>query len=60
VNYLYWHATAEGDTTNQWLREQLRAAAALLAGSRFAKKNRRAAKTGPKVALAISTSIAAE
>ena len=32
---LYWHATAEGDTTNQWLRGIARAA--LLAGSRFGK-----------------------
>ncbi|MCC8977719.1 LysR family transcriptional regulator [Bradyrhizobium acaciae] len=60
VNYLYWHATAEGDTTNQWLREQLRAAASLLAGSRFSKKNRRAAKTRPKVGVPMPTSLAAE
>ena len=60
VNYLYWHATAEGDTTNQWLREQLRAAAALLAGSRFGKKTQRAAKARPRVGVPIPTSLAAE
>lgn len=45
VNYLYWHATAEGDTTNQWLREQLRATAAQMEESRSGRKKRSSTRT---------------
>ncbi|WP_245312680.1 LysR family transcriptional regulator [Bradyrhizobium macuxiense] len=60
VNYLYWHATAEGDTTNQWLREQLQAAAKLLAGSQFGRKNGRVARAKPRAGFSSPTAIAAE
>jgi DNA-binding transcriptional LysR family regulator len=58
VNYLYWHATAEGDTPNQWLREQLRAAAKLLARSHL--KNGRAPRTRAKAEFPTPAGIAAE
>lgn len=59
LNYLYWHATAEDDTTNQWLREQLRAAAGSLARGHLGRRNGRAAKPS-KAAASAPIGIAAE
>ncbi|MBR0750621.1 LysR family transcriptional regulator [Bradyrhizobium jicamae] len=56
INYLYWHATADGDATNQWLREQLQAAAATLGPSHVGRKTGRATKRRQP----IPTSLAAE
>ncbi|MFB9269142.1 LysR family transcriptional regulator [Bradyrhizobium erythrophlei] len=56
INYLYWHATAESDTTNQWLREQLRAAASTLGPRHLGRRNGRTAKRRPP----IPASLAAE
>lgn len=56
LNYMYWHATADEDTTNQWLREQLRAAASVLTRSHFG----RVARTKPKSGLSVPSGLAAE
>jgi DNA-binding transcriptional LysR family regulator len=60
INYLYWHATAEGDTTNQWLREQLRAAAQTLSLGHVDRQGRRSVKIGSKAKFSAPTIIAAE
>ncbi|MBR0938911.1 LysR family transcriptional regulator [Bradyrhizobium jicamae] len=56
INYMYWHATAEDDTPNQWLREQLQAAAATLGPSHLARKRGRATRRR----LPVPASLAAE
>jgi len=54
INYMYWHATAEDDTPNQWLREQLQAAAATLGPSHLARKAGRAAKRRPSIPVSLA------
>ncbi len=38
--YLYWHANAEGDPANAWLRQQLTSAFASIAGMTSASRRR--------------------
>jgi DNA-binding transcriptional LysR family regulator len=54
TNYLYWHATADGDTTNQWLREQLLAAAATIGPSDTGRKGRSAPKRRSPIAIGLA------